>query len=905
MLKTKISKFLDLCKEMWYCLIPALFTVCVLFAVFFKSGLYPFGDGSIAWCDMRQQCIPLLADLKDILDGKESVLFSMENASGMNFWGVFCFFISSPINMLVKFVDKSELPRFMNILVTLKLALCAFSACLYFHFCHKKMSRPEKMVLSVIYAFCGYGMLYYQNHMWLDMMFLLPLLMISIDILFKKGNNIPYIILIALMMYNNFYIFFMVALYVLVVVSGYAFFADKKEFAKNCYSKLISGTVFALLMTTFVWLPCYLETMQSVRMESAIKTIQEANFLSPYETNIPLIYCSAFLFAAVLVNVFRTKGHTRQEKLSLYLFIMTLLPIIIEPINTVWHTGNYMCFPTRYAFVTIFSGLRCCAVYFESDGQNIVITKTKRNTMTQAVMVVLSGILIFYYVWFQAAFISNNFKELTAYTSSLWGSSESLDGLTAMFILSVLMFSLMYIFYKKRLINRRWFALILAILVTVESVGNLYIYMVSPYINDPYQNDSYYSMIAIAKEVQQQDDSDQFYRVGTSMKVTDYNMPGAMGFNSISHYTSLTDKDYMATHHKLGYNTVWVQTGSNGGTDLTDFLFGVKYKIDWGDGKTETSVAARDGYQIDSVPIYKGIGIITSKSIYQRQYIPDMYTRPEVQEYLYTSLFGDNFVEHYQPNNPGFLVNQGGNFKVSKGKDLNYTIKVEGRKTLFADCSGEFSTNVRETFYEAINIYINGKEYRGTYPTEGENGLLRMGTFEDETVNLTLRFKKSINVKSFGVFSIDNEMLEEAVDNTQMGTFSYKKGVLTGSADSQGDKVCLLSLPYNEGLTVKVNGKKVEYKRVLSDFVAFDLENGHNDIKITFMPKGFMLSAIVSLIALACVIVYTILTKKGKLTDNKKLNSLSEIIVKLGVIAAVAIIYLLPIFLNFNFVPDK
>ena len=89
MVKTKKSKFLDLCKEMWYCLIPALFTVCVLFAVFFKSGLYPFGEGSIAWCDMRQQCIPLLDDLKDILDGKESVLFNMKNASGMNFWGVF------------------------------------------------------------------------------------------------------------------------------------------------------------------------------------------------------------------------------------------------------------------------------------------------------------------------------------------------------------------------------------------------------------------------------------------------------------------------------------------------------------------------------------------------------------------------------------------------------------------------------------------------------------------------------------------------------------------------------------------------------------------------------------------------------------------------------------------------
>ena len=902
MSKTKKSVFLGVCKELWYCLIPALFTVIVLFAVFFKVGLYPFGDGSIAWCDMRQQCIPLLADLKDILDGKESVLFSMENAAGMNFWGVFCFFISSPINLLVKFVDKSELHRFMNILVTLKMALAAFTACLYFHYCHKKLSKLERIILSVVYAFCGYAMLYYQNHMWLDMMLLLPLLMISVDVMFRKGNNIPYIIMVALMMYNNFYIFFMVGIFVLVVVSGYMFFVDAKECKKNCYSKLIGGTVIALLMTSFVWLPCYLETMQSVRMESPIKTIQEANFLTPYQTNLPLVYCSTFIFAAVMVNVFRTKGHTKQEKFSLYLFIMTLVPIIIEPVNLIWHTGNYMCFPSRYAFVTIFCGLRCCAVYLERDGQDIAVQKTKLNKIAQAILIAICGIIIFYYAWFNAAFIYSNFKQLTEYTSSLWGKENSFDGLTAMFVMSMLMFSLIYILYKKRLLNRTAFGVILAVLVTAESVGNLYVYMLSPYINDPGQNDSYYSMMKLSEQVKAQDDSDEIYRVGTVMKVTDYNMPGAMGFNSISHYTSLTDKAYMQMHHRLGYNTVWVQAGSNGGTDLTDFLYGIKYKINWDDGK-ETCDAAYEGYRMESVPLYKGIGMITSKSIYQMQKIPEMYTRPEVQEYLYGALFGGNFVTYYNPDNPEKLYNTGDTYVVDKNTELIYTIKFNERQTLFADCSGEFSNSVRENFYESMNIYINDIEYRGTYPTEGENGLLRMGTFENEIVRIKIRFKKSIYVPSFGLFSIDNRKLETAIENTPMGKFTYKNGVISGTAEAGDNQVCLMSIPYNEGLTVKVNGKKVEYKSVLSDFVAFDLEKGHNDIKITFVPKGFILSAAVSLISLACLIAYGILIRKGKLKDNKKLNNVSELVVKLGVLAALAVIYLVPIFLNFTYVP--
>ena len=140
----------------------------------------------------------------------------------------------------------------------------------------------------------------------------------------------------------------------------------------------------------------------------------------------------------------------------------------------------------------------------------------------------------------------------------------------------------------------------------------------------------------------------------------------------------------------------------------------------------------------------------------------------------------------------------------------------------------------------------------------------------------------------------------------QTGDFTYKKGVLSGTCEASGNNnVCMLTIPYNEGLTVKVNGHKVELKRVLSDFVAFELDEGHNNIKVTFIPPGFILASILSVLALACTIAYIILVKKNKLTNNDKLNNLSEIIVKLGVLAAIAVVYLIPILLNLNYVPPE
>ena len=264
----KEKKSAKMLRELWYCILPFCFTAFLMMFLFHRNGMYPFGDGSVSWCDMAQQSVPLFGDLKDVLSGRESLFLNMKNAGGMNFWGVFGFFLSSPLNLLVAFVDKERIPQFMNILVTLKLSLCSMTTCVYFHYCHRKLSKGECSVLGVIYGLCGYGLMYYQNQMWLDVMYLFPLLMISLELLFRRGRNLPYIILLTMTLYCNFYLSYMVAVYVLVFVGGYLLFLKEQRPVPESSAKLISGTVFAFLISAFVWLPSYVETKQSIRMKS-------------------------------------------------------------------------------------------------------------------------------------------------------------------------------------------------------------------------------------------------------------------------------------------------------------------------------------------------------------------------------------------------------------------------------------------------------------------------------------------------------------------------------------------------------------------------------------------------------------------------------------------------------------
>ena len=82
----------------------------LLLVLYAMKELFPFGEFTVSWCDMNQQVVPLLCEFKDILEGKGSLFLNLQNAGGMNFWGVFLFFISSPFTFLVAFVEKCSAP---------------------------------------------------------------------------------------------------------------------------------------------------------------------------------------------------------------------------------------------------------------------------------------------------------------------------------------------------------------------------------------------------------------------------------------------------------------------------------------------------------------------------------------------------------------------------------------------------------------------------------------------------------------------------------------------------------------------------------------------------------------------------------------------------------------------------
>ena len=114
--------------------IPVLcpIAVIIIYAILFSTNdIYPFGEKTISWGDMDQQTIPLLCCFKDVLAGKSSFWLSLQNAGGINFFGVYFFYLSSPFTYLVVFFTKEMMPCAVNVMVVLKLATASATMAIY------------------------------------------------------------------------------------------------------------------------------------------------------------------------------------------------------------------------------------------------------------------------------------------------------------------------------------------------------------------------------------------------------------------------------------------------------------------------------------------------------------------------------------------------------------------------------------------------------------------------------------------------------------------------------------------------------------------------------------------------------------------------------------------------------
>lgn len=867
---------------------PPLIVLCSMLLTFAAEKWYPFGDGVISWSDMSQQVVPLLVDFKNILLGKDGFFFSFKNAGGMNFYGVFFFYLASPFTFLTIFVKAADMFAFTNILVMLKMCAIAATASVYFR-C-KYPDRPLlNVILSVLYAYSGYVMMYYVNVIWLDVTYLFPLLLLGAERL-KDGKRGLFTVVLASCVIVNFYLSYMLVVFLLLYVFVLMLLSKDKTYAGNfCLCCLT-----AALLSAVVWLPSLMQYLSSGRTITLMEELSSASILASYQTTLPTVFSILFLIPFALA-----KGKDKDFLLRKILFLATLLPLILEPVNKMWQTGDYMAFPTRYAFITIFLGLTLAMdtlanfteVKKAEEGAPVTIKERLlafkdnflKNWKTLVPKYVWSLIAITaaaLYVWFSIKYTAAHHEEMDEYSHSLWGKDPSFKALLKLYALALLVGVFLYVLYRCKLIK----PVCLWLAIGIMAVSELYV-APATYMSAPASNTGKIGNYQTVFELEDQIDDNTFYRVtndasysGREFHVTTM---GALGYNALGHFTSLTNKEYMTAIKQFGYTSYWMEVGNCGGTLLSDALLSVKYQITRSSAANPDSSAVFEGsyYKINEKDYTLPLGIVAKQDIIAEAETFEYAGRADLQKTLYGDFFGgENAVKTYGVNDA--VLNS---VKLTKSREkyvltptsssakatLKFTVPVTGTQTLYFNTFGENTNALNQSVNEKFDISAQGFS-KTKYPAQRQNGFLKIGTYtaaENETreIVVTVTVREKVTFSELDIIAINGEKLEQEVAKTETLDLRAKGSTLSGTYTAEGGECVFLSVATEEGLTLRINGKKAKLYEVYDGFTAFYLKEGVNRIEISFVPSGFVGGLCISLLGLGvCILARVFFIRKQR-----------------------------------------
>lgn len=114
----------------------------------------------------------------------------------------------------------------------------------------------------------------------------------------------------------------------------------------------------------------------------------------------------------------------------------------------------------------------------------------------------------------------------------------------------------------------------------------------------------------------------------------------------------------------------------------------------------------------------------------------------------------------------------------------------------------------------------------------------------DETSEEDASNSPAKNLKDFtnkGNFNVDTKLRIETMEGNH----------LTGSIDAPKDGILLITIPYEEGWRVQLDGNSVADFEAVDGFMSFEVQKGTHQVDMKFIPPGFTAGAILSIIGLA------------------------------------------------------
>ncbi|MGN1316993.1 MAG: YfhO family protein [Acutalibacteraceae bacterium] len=879
----------------WF-IAPAI-TVVWMLVMYYIEEIFPFGDDTLIMYDLLHAGVPIIYRVHDAWhSGSLAELFYGFTATGGGAWNVVLSLLQ-PRFIFALFWEREYIAQSIDVFLILEFACISLASSYAFSKFFPKLKGQWLVLVSLMYTFCGFNLMYLSNIDWLDIVLCYPLLLLFARNMLGGKSKFPFFIVLTYLLNIYTYTSFFVVLSLVVFGGLYIFIIEEKENRKRSIFNLGVGTGASLLASAYTIFTYARDMLSSARfgegayvLDAGTGTKHElGGFIGILnaENEIDIISVLMFLgmsvsIASLVVLWVHFKKYKSSRKYTIFFTVTILLlafQVVFKSVMLIWHFGSYQKFPFRNGYMVAF--FCCCIVaYYFSNFADSEGIKSKHRLIE-----LLSSIPAFFMAIPLIAYgdvfvfsIKEGFNVLNSLVELQTGCFRY--PLICWTLTTVAAFLLIKIISFKKLRN----VLTIALAVIILGLNSFFVMAQKSNIK---HEDLYTKEESVYKNTE---GASLLNRVNNPDGVLISNYPIIAGRSAVSGWLHTLPEQHYSAFYDLGFSWNFTLLYDVGGTQFSKALLGITESVSQNElngelytkyAETETQMKLyKNNYTLPGVLAFdesvKNLDADNYDNVFEYQNAiynslgekGDLFNRVQYKDVKEKAEKGDFYVKKEEADGSGVGIYE----EEKEVITVTYTFDVSEKSVLYLhNVDGDKSISFSELRINGKKFHVysgdedSEKEYNTCYPVSNNNGVLELGVFENETVKVSIKYKvdtPTVDATAFYLMELDK--LSELNDRLSDNQYFQENEVIKLNLNANEGDVIFVPVVYDEQWECTVNGEKVEPVCIMGNFMGVEAQDGQNDVVMKFVPKQAYISLIVTLVGILSGVAVLAIEKRKK-----------------------------------------
>ena len=349
----------------------------------------------------------------------------------------------------------------------------------------------------------------------------------------------------------------------------------------------------------------------------------------------------------------------------------------------------------------------------------------------------------------------------------------------------------------------------------------------------------------VAKKIQ---NSEEMYRMHEEARYYGYNIESAYGLNGMDFYASNINSNTLDFLLNIGSASSNLCISGTGFTPLADSLMGVDYIFAANDPLDMYQEVYSNSVHERVLKIYKnpnslGIGFISKKD---KIITPEWNQNPFNNQQTLLSSLGVISENIYQTIPYEVSIKQSENSVC-----LTFEFDYYDDKPILYHLNSLYYDN-SYTFF-----YLNNQPILGI-TRDYEGAVFKMPPLKQGKNTLRIEGPLYGNIR-LDLVSFNKDAYLSAIkqlSSNKLENVCSKGNITTATIDAGDGGTLFTTIPYDDGFSIFIDGKKTTYNKALDTFISLELPSGTHKIEFIYTPPGLILGIIIMCISFIISIVF-------------------------------------------------